>query len=364
MLKRDHNDVSGASIGLVVFSWLSLLAPTAHADDGTGMKISAAVDLTGSFKANHDSNANDRFDVREAEIMFYAPIDHLFDGMMSAAAHREGGVSMFEVHEAYIGSTKLVPRSRFRLGQFFLGVGRLNRFHRHEWPFVVAPKVQEQFFGQEGALDSGFEYSYLTPLPFFLELTAGVTNGWVYGHSHNDGEKPRKPTHYGRMATYFELPADSGAQTGVNYLSRTTAKAERMILTGVDLVAKWRYGGVLAFLLQGELWHRSLKPRDSDEEKSLGAYLLPQYAVSSSLQVGVLLDYYTVLSLKNITGEKIENAEKRITPTITYKPSEFSSFRLAYEWSAAKQDNTPTRNSQSLLTQVTFMIGAHPAHDF
>jgi hypothetical protein len=339
-------------------------SPVISADDGTGLKISAAVDTAGSFKANKESDANDRFDVREAEILLYAPVDHVFDGLMSAAAHREGGVSMFEVHEAYIGSTKLIPRSRFRLGQFFLGVGRLNRFHRHEWPFIFAPNVQQKFFGEEGALDSGVEYSFLAPLPFFLEITTGVTNGWTYGHSHNEGEKPRQPTHYGRIATYFSLPAEGGAQTGLNFLSRTTSKGDRMSLTGIDLVAKWRQGGVLTFLLQGEVWQRNLRPKNADEEKSIGAYLLPQYAVSSSLQVGVLLDYYTVLSMKDITGEKIENSDSRISPTITYKASEFSSLRLAYEWSVAKQGNSPEKNSQSVQTQATFMIGAHPAHDF
>jgi hypothetical protein len=334
------------------------------ADDGTGLKISAAVDIAGSFKADKESSADDRFDVREAEIMLYAPIDHLFDGIMSAAAHREGGVSMFEVHEAHIGSTKLIPRSQFRLGQFFLGVGRLNRFHRHEWPFIFAPKVQHEFFGEEGALDSGGEYSFLTPLPFFLELTAGVTNGWTYGHSHDEGEKPRKPTHYGRIATYFALPSDGGAQVGFNYLSRTTAADSEMTLLGIDLVSKWRQAGILNFLVQSEAWQRTLKFRDQDEERSLGAYILPQYAFNSSVQFGVLFDYFTIATLKNISGSKIANSENRIVPTLTYKSSEFSSLRLAYDWSIARQDNQPDRKNQTIQTQATFMIGAHPAHDF
>lgn len=333
-------------------------------EDGTGLKMSASVDMVGDFKANEGSAAADRFDIREAEILLYAPIDHLFDGLMSAAAHREGGVSMLEMHEAYIGSTKLIPRARFRLGQFFLGIGRLNRFHRHEWPFIFAPKVQQEFFGAEGALDSGGEYSLLAPLPFFLELTAGVTNGWTYGHSHNEGEKPRKPTHYGRIATYIELPGEGGAQAGVNYLSRTTASGDRMTLAGLDLVAKWRQAGILTFLLQGEGWQRTKKPQLGDEERAVGAYLFPQYALGATVQAGVLLDYYTVPTLKDIAGIKIVNSESHVVPTITYKASEFSSMRLAYDWSVAKQDRQPDRKNQAIQVQATFMIGAHPAHDF
>jgi hypothetical protein len=335
-----------------------------YADDGTGLKISAAVDMAGSFKTNNQSEANDRFEVREAEILLFAPVDHIFDGTISAAAHREAGVSMFEIHEAFIGSSKLVPRSRFRLGQFFLGIGRLNRFHRHEWPFIFAPKVQRQFFGEEGALDSGGEFSYLAPLPFFLELTAGVTNGWTYGHSHSVGEKPRKPTHYGRLATFVALSEEGGAQIALNYLSRTTSNGDRMSLTGIDMVSKWRQKGTLNFLLQGEIWQRNLKPANGDEEKSIGLYLFPQYANSPSFQIGVLLDYFSIFSLKDITGKKVKNYSSSVSPTITYKASEFSSLRLAYEWSLANQDNIPRKISQSVQTQATFMIGAHPAHDF
>jgi len=348
---------------LILLTW-ALGASPLRADDGTGLKSSSSVDMVGDFKAIKDGAASDRFDVREAEIMLYAPIDHLFDGLLSAAAHREDGVSMFEVHEAVISSSKLIPRSRIRLGQFFLGVGRLNRLHRHEWPFIFAPKVQQEFFGTEGALDSGGEYAYVTPLPFFLELTAGVTNGWTYGHSHNEGEKPLKPTHYGRVATYLELPGEGGAQTGFNYLSRTTAQGDKTTLLGIDLTTKWRSGGILNVLAQGEVWQRVKKPLAGEEERSLGAYLFLQYALDSQVQVGVLLDYFTVPTLKDITGAKVHNSEARLVPTITYKASEFSSLRLAYDWSVTKQDHQPDKKNQVIQTQATFMIGAHPAHDF
>lgn len=349
--------------------WLMILGALVYADwvfadDGTGLKTTASVDMVGAFKADKESAATDRFDIREAEFMLYAPTDHLFDGLMSAAAHREGGVSIFEVHEAVISTTKLIPRSRLRFGQFFLGVGHLNRLHRHEWPFIFAPKVQHEFFGAEGALDSGGEYSFLTPLPFFLELTAGVTNGWTYGHSHNEGEKPRKPTHYGRVTTYIGLPGEGGAQTGLNYLSRTSAEDDKMTLLGVDVTAKWRSAGILNFLVQSEAWQRVKKPLTGEEERSVGAYLFPQYALTSQVQAGILLDYYTVSTLKDITGAKIANSENRLVPTLTYKASEFSTLRVAYDWSIAKQDNQADRKNQVIETQATFMIGAHPAHDF
>lgn len=340
------------------------IANASLADDGSGMKVSASVDAVGDFKANKDSKASDRFDIREAEVLLYGPIDHLFDGSLSLAAHRESGVSMFEVHEAHIASSKLIPRSRFKLGQFFLGVGRLNRFHRHEWPFITPPTVQARFFGDEGVVDSGAEYSYLLPLPFFLDLTVGLTNGFVYGHAHNEGEKPKQPTHYARLGTYFGVFADGGAQVGLNYLGRKAANNEMMTLFGTDIVAKWRSGSVIDFLLQSEVWHRTRKPEAGEVERSLGAYILPQAALGSQMQFGIRLDYYSILTLKDVTGSDIPNYELGIVPTLTYKASEFSSFRAAYSYGRVSQKGSEESRSDAFEVQTTFMLGAHPAHDF
>jgi MFS family permease len=102
-----------------------------------------------------------------------------------------------------------------------LGVGRLNQIHRHDWPFISAPRIHRELFGAESAIDSGFEVGSLLPSSFYLDLTAGVTSGFKFGHSHSDGARPNVPTHYLRAATYNELPRGGGMQTGLNFLSRT-----------------------------------------------------------------------------------------------------------------------------------------------
>lgn len=345
---------------LFVALWSVSLASFGY---NTGMKVSASVDIQGSSKVSGESDAENRIDVREAEILIYGPVDHVFDGLLSLAAHKEEGASLFEVHEAFLSSSKLVPRSTIKVGTFFLGVGRLNRIHRHEWPFISAPKVHALFFGKEGVLDSGFEYSYVAPLPFYLDLTLGVTNGWVYGHSHNGGQKPKSPTHYMRAGTYSAL-FGGGVQTGLNVLSRTAADGEKMVLTGIDFVAKWRDGETLTTLLQSEAWLRTRNVSKGDEERVFGAYLLPQYAISSSVFLGTRFDYYSILSLKDVAVQPIGNREIAVVPTITYKVSEFSMLRMAYSYVSSKQDGKEEQKSQKIEVQATFMMGAHPAHDF
>jgi hypothetical protein len=349
------------ALSLVVFSQ-SLKAQ--DLSKGTGLQASISVDMVGEFKLDKDSTATDRFDIREAEATFFAPIDHIFDGSLSMAAHKEDGVSIFELHEAVISTVKLIPRSRIRMGQFFLGIGRLNQVHRHDWPFISAPKVQTAFFDEEAVMDSGAEYSFLLPIPFFLELTAGVTNGWVYGHAHDEGEKPRTPTTYGRILTYTDLPSNGGVQVGLNGLSRKSSNKETMVLFGADVTAKWSEAKYVSFLLQSEIWKRKLTPPEGEPEEALGAYIYPQYAFSSRLNAGVRFDYYTITSLENAIGEKVSNSDTAIVPTMTFKPSEFSTLRAAYNRLTSKLENTDDKVNQTFEIQTVFILGAHPAHAF
>ena len=204
----------------------------------TGLQTSLAVDLLADFKLNKESKSSDGFFTREAELSLYGPIDHLFDGVLTMSAHREHGVQMFEVHEASISSSKLLKGFSFRAGQFFLGLGRLNRFHRHDWPFTEAPIVQKKYFDSEGVSDSGLEASYLMPLDFYLNITAGVTNGWTYGHAHNEGEKPKTPTHYARVSSFLDGDDVYGLALGLNYLGRESSEGEKLELLGLDATLK------------------------------------------------------------------------------------------------------------------------------
>lgn len=351
---------------LWLFAVLFFLVPaSAHADLPGGLQISAAADLVGTLDTKGSNPIRNRLDAREAEVMLYAPIDPTFDGVLSLAAHQEAGVANFEIHEMYVGSTKLIPRSRFRLGQFFLGFGRLNRFHRHDWPFTTAPTVITDFFqAQEGVLDSGAEYSYLLPTSFYLDFTAGITNGWVFGHAHTLGKKPALPTHYARLATYTGL-GSGGAEAGLNYVGRKDEDGTRFSYLGLDLTAKWREEQRLKWLFQGEGWFRIKSPRDAAEtEHALGFYLYPQYGFDASWSLGVRFDFLTILTLKNTSLQKVQNYDWQISPQLAYKASEFATFRATYNVRRADLSGVTTRAEEFIELQAVFILGTHPAHDF
>jgi hypothetical protein len=332
-------------------------------DDGSGLKTSAAVDIVGKGGGAGLGRKN-RLEVREAELMLYSPVDHLFHGRLTLAAHLEPDGSFFEVHEAFLGSTKMIPRSRFRLGQYFLGVGRLNQIHRHDWPFISAPKVQAEFFGMEGVLDTGGEFSTLLPTPFYWDLTVGIANGWTFGHSHSLGAQPDVPTHYIRSVNFLDLPNEGGIQIGLNYLGRKNEAGTRFHYAGLDATAKWRRGKTLAFLLQSEIWGRVLDPAAGPAETTLGAYLYPQVGLSPQWYLGLRGDYYSVLSLKSAAGGSVNNGTYAAVPTLTFRPSEFATIRAAYTLEYDKPDAAGGNLRHGFEFQATFILGAHPAHDF
>lgn len=355
--------------------FISLASTNSSAQDKTGLKTSLAADLVGSFAANANSESSNELAPRSVDLLFYAPIDHLFSGLVNLAAHNEDGQAVAAVHEAYISSDKLLPGLKLRLGQFFLGVGRLNRFHQHEWPFITAPAVHTDFFGEEGLFDSGLEASYLLPLPFYLDLTAGVTSGKNLGHQHEDHEEadheeadhadntPKTPLHYAHLKGFFSS-AGLDIQPGASYLRRVDADGTATVLVGGDVTAKIRNGKILTFLLQSEIWQRTTTPHDTKTERTTGAYGYLQYGFQNGLQIGARYDYLTINSLRDEAGEPIGNSVTAIEPTIGIAVSEFSRLRLAYHSQTTKMSGQKTLKNDTVQIQATYILGAHPSHDF
>lgn len=333
-------------------------------NDGSGLQISAAGDLNSQIGLHSGSGATDRLDVREVEFSLFAPIDHVWNGNLSFAAHYEGAVSHLELHEASIGSDVLIPRSRFKLGQYLLGIGRLNRFHRHDWPFISAPKYHVEFFDEEGLMDTGLEYAYLFPTPFFLELTLGIANGFTFGHSHTEGSRPLFPTHYARLGTFTDLSSEGGLQAGLNYLGRKSNEGTVQTYFGVDLTAKWKDNAILRYLVQSEFWYRILSPSNTTTQKAFGFYLYPQYGFSKEWLLGMRFDYFSNVWLPDATEATSKNFEAGFVPTLSYKASEFSTVRLAYHHTFHYLVDRFTDSQRMFEIQAVFILGAHPAHDF
>lgn len=338
---------------------LSISALAADVSPGTGLKLNAAADTVGFTGAKNQTQIPKKISVREAEFSIYGPLDHGFDGMLSFAAHDESGVYNLELHEAYLSSSKLVDRLRVKAGKFFLGVGRLNQYHRHDWPFITTPKVQKEFFDEEAVADTGLEGTYLLPiLPYASELTIGATNGWTFGHTHSAGSRPSQPTHYTRWMHFLSFGETVGLQVAGNYLGRRSRADGSLQLFGADITLKFDDTWNRKWLLQSEVWGKNLRPVRGDLERTWAAYLYLQRQIFDKIYFGSRVDGFSI----DTTSEK--NLDYSVNPVLTYKHSEFVSFRAGYQWDFELRGHKDSLANRVAMFQVVFILGDHPAHDF
>lgn len=327
------------------------------------IQTSAALDITAPF--DFENSADNKLDIRSAELAFFGPLDPTFDAYVNFAAHNEDGEFTAEVHEAYLGSSKLIPSSRFKVGKFFLGVGRLNQFHQHDWVFTSAPKVQKEFFGDEGIADSGAEFSTLLPTEQFWDVTVGITNGYTYGHSHDAGAKPHVPTHYLHIVNFIDFEDSGALQWGLNYLGRTDAEATQTQLYGLDFTFKRSAGKITEFLMQSEAWYRNQKVVGANNKEEAGAYLFPQFSVTEKVFLGLRIDLFTELSRKFQTEDSLQrNLNYGFVPALTYRHSEFTLFRVSYGYGVQTYQGESDQLQQKIEFQLVSILGAHPAHSF
>jgi hypothetical protein len=351
-------------IFMLVFALITLCADELRADD-SGLSLSLAGDMLYDQGLNEDSEAEEKLTMRGAELSFFSPIDHQFDGVLSAAAHDEGGETVFELHELYIENTKLIPQSSFKMGQFFLGVGRLNRFHQHDWLFTTAPKVHRSFFADEGVFDAGLEYSYFIPSESPFKITAGLTSGHRYGHAHSAGSKPKMPTHYLRLSHFHENKVIGAWEMGANYLGRTDEQDNKMSIAGLDFIYKEKTKRLASKTFQTEFWYKKETDGQKEQTEQVGTYLFYDQLFTESTTLGLGLDLFKDLSKTNaITLKKINNVSYGQKLQITYHSSEFLKLRPTFSHEFTREEGLTMEKDTRVELQLVFILGSHPAHEF
>lgn len=347
---------------LLFFICFLFISSSVFSQENTGMKFGINVDQVFTSDFEKDDYI---YSPREVELTFYGPVNHLFDALVSAACHEERGVFNFELHEAWISSSSLVKNFEFKLGQFFLNIGRLNKVHRHEWPFITGPRYHQKFFGDEAVSDSGIEVAYQIPSNLHFSITAGLGSGRTFGHSHSAGEKPDLPTNYLRFSHFFEAFNWNGFDIGLNYLNRINGEGDQTLFFGLDFIGKKKNGSTTQHLIQNEIWFRqsSYNAGDSDT-REIGSYIYYQYGFTNGWSIGSRLDYYSDLTVEDIFGNKLEHYDIRGVLSLTYQPTEFMRFKLDYSYGIEKQDGKELQQTNMLEFQVTFLLGAHPSHEF
>lgn len=83
---------------------------------------------------------------------------------------------IIRIRETFV-STRGLPLIRLTLGRIFARIGNSNSESFWERNFTERPLTIRRFFGYDGFLDEGFEFSFTPPLPWTLEIIGQIFDG-------------------------------------------------------------------------------------------------------------------------------------------------------------------------------------------
>ena len=341
------------------------------------------------------------FSLRNAEIALDGAVDPYFRAFANIVLKLDNnGGTAIELEEAFAQTTALPWNLQLKAGQFFVPFGRQNQQHPHAWDFVDQPLIMNRMFGGDGLRSVGTVISWLVPTPFYTELQLSVLNGEGGAASsfRNEGEddgtgtnrlfgratinrrlrNPGELLYVPRVITSFNL---TDAQTLVLGASAafgpndTGANTDTQIY-GVDSYWKWRPAnaqqGFPFVAWQTEAMYRRFEAgADPTANGGLGlpAETLRDWGFYTQLLYGFHLGWVAGLRGEFVTGDAgaddvndpaTRSDRTRVSPNLTWYPSEFSKIRLQYNYDHGQAFG----DEHSVWMQFEFLLGAHAAHKF
>jgi hypothetical protein len=326
-------------------------------------------DFVGDFTSSRVQNAQlgtfpgfeNRFFPREVEMSFFGQIDPYARGevRVEGGAEFENGSRTFNVQlaEANLTLQTLPYATQAKLGLMRNRFGLLNETHEHDLPQTDRPDVLVNFLGQDGLVETGTELTWVPPLPFYLQVLGGVFNGdndVIAGWGRFSG-----PLGTGRLRSFVESERYGAVQFGLSGATGETSNQQRTGLLDFDAKYKytpegWRHP---LFTLAGEgLIFRGPNANGGFDNR-WGMYTYTELRPWERWVGGVRFDWTQFPSSPGY--------QWALEPYITFMPSEFLKFRLAYKYTDFSATTTAGKtNASEVLFETSFILGAHPSHPF
>ena len=330
---------------------------------------------------------NTGVNVQEVEVGFQGVVDSFFRYDMFLSFSTEG----VELEEAYATTLFSLPlNTQFRVGRARAKFGRINQLHRHNQNFVTLALPAAQFLG-EHLNPTSIEANFLVPVPWYLELSAsgGSPDVEVPTFARDeDANDIGRLLYIFHIANFFELSESFGVNLGGSFATGVngTAPGERSNLYGIDLYAKYRplkNNPYQELMVQTEFMYLDAQTPEETLD-NWGWYAQTVYRFAKRWNTGIrfgIIDTNTPVQeepeegeeavnlFSSLRGEGEEEEEGslglmgrtyRISPMLTFNPSEFSQIRLQYDY--LNQDFA--ENQHAVFLQFQYAIGAHGAHPF
>ena len=356
------------------------------------------------------------FNLQEIEMTLDGKVDPYFRGQASVSWGMElDGSTSVELEEAYAETMSLPWNLQVKGGLYLTQFGRLNPTHAHTWSFVDDSLVNALLLGPDGLSGLGAQISWLAPTPFYSELFLSVQDSsgekaFSFGSDH-DGQpylgrlnstvtisSADKLLYVPRYAASFDLTPSQTLLVGASAAIGPNGSGSDTYthIYGVDVFWKWKpadqHGGFPFVTWQTEAMLRQyqagaftedtngngiIDPGEPDlnhdgivqsvPKETLtnwGMYSQVAYGFHKGWVAALRGDYVTPTgnaAFVNVYGFDPEWARRwRLSPNLTWYPSEFSKIRLQYDL-----NRIDTIGYESAVwMQFEFLLGAHAAHKF
>jgi hypothetical protein len=192
------------------------------------------------------------------------------------------------------------------------------------------------------------------PTPWFSELTVGVDRG-----SNEVVLNSGEPGGLGLVAHYkslFDVSSGATLELGVSGLSGRNAYDGNSVVAGTDITLKTHGRGRRQFnklVWQNEYLWMTVEDAPADSELG-GLYSTIEYALTRRFWIGGRYDLVGIPEPPE--GGRTQGA----TLIGVFAPTEFSAIRLQGQRQFLPDDHTV----DSVVAQLNFTIGAHPAHSY
>jgi hypothetical protein len=296
--------------------------------------------------------------MHESEIGLQAIIDPYARGDFFLSFGEQG----VNLEEGYITFTALPAGFVAKVGKMRAAFGKVNMMHNHVLPWVDRPLVSTNLVGgEDGIDDAGVSVQRILPAPkgIFLEATGQLFRGDSDDVFHAQQRSDVSTVEH--LRAYKDITESTNLDLGLSYArghnDGSLAVPGDFVsqLYGIDATLRWkplRRAIYHSFIARSELlW--SQRQQLPMEQRAFGYYVSGDYQLGRRWFTGGRFDRSDRSRFANLT-------DKGAAATLTYWPSEFSQIRGEYRFTHYAEN----RDSNELLMQLIFSLGAHGAHPF
>ena len=296
--------------------------------------------------------------MHESELGFQAIIDPYARGDFFLSFGEEG----VNLEEGYITFTALPAGVVAKVGKMRAAFGKVNTLHNHVLPWVDRPLVTNSLVGgEDGIDDAGVSIERIFPAPkgIFLEATGQLFRG-DSGNTQSplfQASAKSAVSAVAHLRSYKDLTESTNIDLGLSYARGHNGQGSNFLtqLYGIDATMRWkplRRSIYHSFVGRGEfIW--SQRQQFPSEQRAFGFYTSGDYQLGRRWFVGGRFDRSGRSGFANLT-------DNGTSAVLTYWPSEFSQVRGEYRFTRYAGNI----DTNELLLQVMFSLGAHGAHPF